>query len=61
MPPNLLVTFKRVLRNEVNLLKYLKHPNIIRIIEHNTVDGEVVVKKSGKQIQIFFLVLELVE
>ncbi len=61
MPPNLLVTFKRVLRNEVTLLKYLKHPNIIRIIEHNTVDGEVVVKKSGKQIQIYFLVLELVE
>jgi len=46
--------------NEVSLLRKLDHPNIIQLIEYNC-DGEVVVKNSGKTIQIYFIVLELVE
>lgn len=61
MPPNLLLTFKRVLANEVRLLKQLSHPNIIRLVEHNTEPGEIIQKRSGKIVQIFFIVLELVE
>ena len=46
--------------NEVTLLQKLDHPNIIQLVEYNC-DGEIVVKNSGKTIQIFFIVLELVE
>lgn len=46
--------------NEVTLLQKLNHPNIIQLVEYNC-DGEIVVKNSGKTIQIFFIVLELVE
>ena len=46
--------------NEVSLLRKLHHPNIIQLIEYNC-DGELVVKNSGKTIQIYFIVLELVE
>lgn len=42
-------------------MKSLEHPNIIKLVEHNTDEGEFVVKTSGKQIQIYFIVLELVE
>lgn len=52
--------FKRILRNEVALLQSLEHPNIIKLVDFN-LDGEVVEKGSGKCIQIFFIVLELVE
>jgi hypothetical protein len=38
----------------------MKHPNIIKLVEYN-VNGEIVVKKNGKTIQIYFIVLELVE
>lgn len=46
--------------NEVSLLQKMKHPNIIKLVEYN-VNGEIVVKKNGKTIQIYFIVLELVE
>jgi len=59
--PNLLATFKRVLNNEVNILLSLKHPNIIRLVEYNTEEGELIMKGSGKYILIYFIVLELVE
>lgn len=55
-----LVEFKRILKNEVDLLSNLSHPNILKLIEYNY-DGELVIDKSGKCIQIFFIVLELVE
>jgi carbon catabolite-derepressing protein kinase len=55
-----LETFKNILRNEVDLLQQLDHPNIIRLVDFH-LEGELVVKKSGKCIQIFFIVLELVE
>ena len=61
IPSNLVSTFKKVLNNEVNILLSIKHPNILRLVEHNTVDGELVQKKGGKLIHIFFIVLELVE
>lgn len=61
MPAAQLALFKRVLNNEVRLLKSLEHPNIIRLVEHNTEDGEIIQKKKGKIVQIFFIVLELVE
>ena len=57
----MLPTFKRVLANEVKLLKQLSHPHIIRLVEHNTESGEIIWKGSGKVVQIFFIVLELVE
>jgi len=47
--------------NEVSVIQKLHHPNIIQLIEYNC-NGEVVVKpNSGKTIQIYFIVLELVE
>lgn len=52
--------FKQILVNEVTLLQKLNHPNIIQLVEYNC-DGEIVVKSSGKTIQIYFIVLELVE
>ena len=53
--------FKQIMLNEVTLLKRSNHPNIIRLVEYNCNDGEIVVKNSGKTIQIYFIVLELVE
>ena len=53
-------TFKSILKNEVELLKSLDHPNIIKLVEYNF-EGEIITKKKGKTIQIFFIVLELVE
>jgi len=38
----------------------MDHPNIIKLVEYNW-EGEVIIKPSGKAIQVFFLVLELVE
>jgi hypothetical protein len=38
----------------------MDHSNIIKLVEFNC-EGEVVVKPSGKAIQVFFIVLELVE
>jgi serine/threonine protein kinase len=55
-----LTLFKQIMLNEVTLLQKLDHPNIIQLVEYNC-DGEIVVKNSGKTIQIFFIVLELVE
>lgn len=52
--------FKQILLNEVTLLQKMDHPNIIRLVEYNC-NGEIVVKESGKTIQIYFIVLELVE
>jgi serine/threonine-protein kinase Chk1 len=55
-----LLKFKQMLANEVSLLKDMDHPNVIKLFEYN-LTGELVVKRSGKCIQIFFIVLELVE
>ncbi len=55
-----LAAFKKILNNEVLLLKQLNHHNIIKLVEYNC-EGEVVVKSSGKAIQVFFIVLELIE
>ena len=52
--------FKQMLKNEVELMSTLDHPNIIKLVEYN-VEGEIIIKKKGKTIQIFFIVLELVE
>ena len=52
--------FKRILQNEVDLLTSMDHPGVIKLHEFN-LEGEVIVKPSGKCIQIFFIVLELVE
>lgn len=38
----------------------MNHPNIIKLVEYN-IDGEVIIKPCGKAIQVFFIVLELVE
>jgi len=38
----------------------MDHPGIIKLIEYN-LNGEVVLKPSGKCIQIFFIVIELIE
>ena len=46
--------------NEVTLLRKLNHPNIIKLVEYNC-DGEIIKKDNGKTIQIYFIVLELVE
>lgn len=45
--------------NEVALLSSVNHPSVIKLVEFN-LNGELVVKPSGKCIQIFFIVLELV-
>ena len=55
-----LPTFKKILNNEVRLLEQIRHPNIIQLVDYNC-EGELVVKPSGKAIQIFFIVLELIE
>ena len=52
--------FRKIMINEVTLLRKMDHPNIIRLVEYNC-DGEIIVKDSGKTIQIYFIVLELVE
>lgn len=52
--------FKKILKNEVRLLQSMNHPNIIKLVEYNC-EGEIVIKPSGKAIQVFFIVLELVE
>ena len=44
----------------MHLLQNIQHENIINLIDWNC-KGELVIKKSGKAIQIFFIVLELVE
>ena len=51
--------FKQILSNEVQLLKSLKNPHIIRLIDYNT-EGEIV-QKQDRTIEIYFIVLELVE
>ena len=53
-------TFKKILLNEVHLLKKIRHENIIQLFDYNC-EGENVITQSGKCIQIFFIVLELVE
>jgi serine/threonine protein kinase len=55
-----LTKFKRLMSNEVALLSSVDHPSVIKLVEFN-LTGELVVKPSGKCIQIFFIVLELVE
>jgi serine/threonine protein kinase len=55
-----LAAFKKIIKNEVHLLETMKHPNIIKLVEYNY-EGEIVIKPSGKAIQVFFIVLELVE
>ena len=55
-----LTRFKRVLENEVALLASMKHQNVIKLCEYN-LSGELVVKPDGRCIQIFFIVLELVD
>ena len=55
-----LPTFKKILNNEVSLLKTIRHTNIIQLIDYNC-EGKTIIMKSGKCIQIFFIVLELVE
>ena len=55
-----LSNFKRILANEVALLASMDHPGVIKLFEYN-LSGELIVKPSGKCIQIFFIVLELVE
>jgi len=49
-----------MLHNEVSLLKKMDHPNVIKFFECN-LEGENIVKGSGKTIQIYFIVMELVE
>jgi serine/threonine protein kinase len=55
-----LLKFKRVLENEVALLAQMDHPGVIKLHEYNLI-GELVVKPCGKCIQIYFIVLELVD
>lgn len=55
-----LKAFKKILSNEVQLIQSMDHPNIIKLVEYNC-EGEIVIKPSGKAIQVFFIVLELVE
>ena len=55
-----LSAFKRILSNEVKLLQSLDHPHIIKLVEYNC-DGELFIRKSGKAVEVFFIVLELVE
>lgn len=55
-----LSAFKKILKNEVHLIQAMDHPNIIKLVEYNC-EGEIVIKPSGKAIQVFFIVLELVE
>ncbi|CDW80083.1 protein kinase domain containing protein [Stylonychia lemnae] len=55
-----LSAFKKILSNEVTLIQSMNHPNIIKLVEYNC-EGELIIKPSGKAIQVFFIVLELVE
>ncbi len=55
-----LQAFKKILTNEVDLIQSMNHPNIIKLVEYN-IQGELIIKPSGKAIQVFFIVLELVE
>ena len=55
-----LQAFKKILTNEVDLIQSMNHPNIIKLVEYN-IEGELIIKPSGKAIQVFFIVLELVE
>jgi hypothetical protein len=44
-----LSAFKKILQNEVNLIKSMNHSNIIKLVEYNC-EGEVVIKPTGKAI-----------
>lgn len=44
-----LAAFKKILNNEVHLLKSMKHSNIIKLVEFNC-EGEVLIKTNGKAI-----------
>lgn len=44
-----LAAFKKIMKNEVNLLETMKHPNIIKLVEYNY-EGEIVIKPTGKAI-----------
>ena len=55
-----LPTFQKILNNEVHLLQNIQHENIINLIDWNC-QGELVINNSGRAVQIFFIVLELVE
>ncbi len=55
-----LPTFQKILNNEVKLLQHIQHPNIINLIDWNCL-GQVVIGADGRAVQIFFIVLELVE
>ena len=55
-----LSTFQRVLKNEVEILQKLNHQNIIKLVEYN-LEGDIVYLENGKQILVFYIVLEFAE
>ncbi|CDW73506.1 protein kinase domain containing protein [Stylonychia lemnae] len=55
-----LATFQRVLKNEVEILQKLNHQNIIKLVEFN-LEGDIVFLENGKQILVFYIVLEFAE
>lgn len=44
---DLLAPFRKILLNEVTLLQQMEHKHIIKLVEFN-IDGEVVIKDTGK-------------
>lgn len=61
IPVTQLTIFQKILQNEVRILSSIHHPNVIRLVEHNISPGEEILKRKGKSITVFFIVLELVE
>jgi BR serine/threonine kinase/MAP/microtubule affinity-regulating kinase len=55
--PNLDSKFLQLVMTEVKTMSQLNHPNIVNLIEYSK-DG-IVLKRSGKQEKVIYIVLEL--
>ncbi len=55
--PNLDSKFLQLVMTEVKTMSQLNHPNIVNLVEYSK-DG-IVLKRSGKQEKVIYIVLEL--
>lgn len=57
--PEITTSFLKLWNNEVEIMKSLSHPNIVRLFEYD--ENGVKEKKSGDQEQVLYLILELIK
>ena len=56
--PHLDAKFFELVKNEVGIIENLSHPHIVKV--HGWSDSSVLTKPDGRQVPIFYIVLELV-